>query len=84
MGYAEHSWHQPLSRLHLSLPEPDFDVGLTPASLRIKPDCELEAVAVTLVTEDTEYALAISPDAAIGAIVALIEAVDELIPENRP
>jgi hypothetical protein len=64
----------------LSLPEPDFDVGLTPVSVRVHPDFELEAILLGLTTDDGEkISFVISPNAAIGMVLGLTDSLGMLM-----
>jgi hypothetical protein len=86
MGYADLGGYEPRPSIHLTVPPPPepFPMGLTRARINIRADLARNAVGITLETPEGPLEMTLTPDAAISTIVALIRAVDALVPEGRP
>jgi hypothetical protein len=65
-------------RLHLSLPEQSFNFGLTPLTMRVHADRELDCVTLSVRTPDQTIDLLLSLPAAIEAVLRIIGAIDRL------
>jgi hypothetical protein len=78
MGCPDYSAYHPRAHIHLSIP--DFDIGMQPGSVRVRPDIDLEAIILTIVPAgDDPFEVIISPDAGVGLILGLTEALGYLI-----
>jgi hypothetical protein len=73
----------PTRRSSPAIPESGFNTGLTPATLRVRPNRDLECVEVTLETADMEFQLALSIHSAIDALLRLVSALDSLTHQDR-
>jgi hypothetical protein len=83
---ADLNGYQPRPSIHLTLPPAPapFSVGLTRGRIRIRPDLARGAIAITLETPDGPIEVTMAPDSAVATIIALINALDALVPGGRP